>query len=150
MIDYTAILKANPAGVFATVDGDKAKTRVFQHLFTDGNKVYFCTGNKKPVYEQLTANPYASFCVYPSNFTPVLSVNGKVTFVNDMALKTRAFDENPGLKRSYNTPDNPRYSDKQLKQICFFKKLGLTNMFWNRMLKTNNAHKKRLDKPFGI
>ncbi len=107
MIDYAAVLKENPNGVLATQDGSKVKTRVFQYLFTDSNKVYFCTSNKKPVYKQIKANPNVSFCTYPANFTPVVSVNGKAVFVNDLSLKTRALDENPGIKGLYNTPDNP-------------------------------------------
>jgi uncharacterized pyridoxamine 5'-phosphate oxidase family protein len=47
MIDFAAILKANPNGVLATADGNKVKTRVFQYLFSDGNKVYLGTGNEK-------------------------------------------------------------------------------------------------------
>jgi hypothetical protein len=43
-----------------------------------------------------------------------------------------------------------RYSEKQLKRLCRQKKLGLTNIFWNRMLKKNKAHQNRFDKPFGI
>ncbi len=109
MIDYTAILKENPNGVMATSDNGKAKTRVFQYLFADGNKVYFCTSNEKPVYSQMKACPDVSFCTYPANFSPVLSVNGKAVFVNDMALKARALDENPGIKGIYNTPDNPTF-----------------------------------------
>jgi uncharacterized pyridoxamine 5'-phosphate oxidase family protein len=34
-------------------------------------------------------------------------VNGKVTFVKDIALKTRALDENPQIKGIYNEPENP-------------------------------------------
>ncbi len=109
MIDYAAVLKENPNGVLATQDGSKVKTRVFQYLFTDSNKVYFCTSNKKPVYKQIKANPNVSFCTYPANFTPVVSVNGKAVFVNDLSLKTRALDENPGIKGLYNTPDNPAF-----------------------------------------
>ena len=107
MIDYTAILQANPNGVLATQDNGKIKTRVFQYLFTIDGKVYFCTNNEKPVSTQIKANPYISFCTYPSNFNPVLSVNGKAVFVEDMALKIRALDENPGIKGLYNTPENP-------------------------------------------
>ncbi|MDL2301854.1 pyridoxamine 5'-phosphate oxidase family protein [Lachnospiraceae bacterium OttesenSCG-928-D06] len=107
MIDYAAILKANPNGVLATETNGKVKTRVFQYLFQDGDKVYFCTSNEKPVYKQIKENPQVSFCTYPANFTPVVSVNGKVVFVNDMDLKTRALDENPGIKGIYNRPDNP-------------------------------------------
>lgn len=43
-----------------------------------------------------------------------------------------------------------RYSEKEIRRICCFKKLGLTNMFWNRMLKKNHAFQKRFDKPFGV
>lgn len=109
MIDYAAILKANPNGVLATQDNGKIKTRVFQYLFSEGNKVYFCTSNEKPVYNQIKTNPDVSFCTYPANFAPVLSVNGKAVFVNDMALKTRALDENPPIKGIYNTPENPTF-----------------------------------------
>ena len=107
MIDYEAILKENPNGVLATQDGSKVKTRVFQYLFTDGSKVYFCTSNEKPVYDQIKTSPYVSFCTYPTDFAPVVSVNGKALFVNDISLKTRALDENPGIKGLYKTPGNP-------------------------------------------
>ncbi|MDR1003166.1 MAG: pyridoxamine 5'-phosphate oxidase family protein [Oscillospiraceae bacterium] len=107
MFDYNAVLKANPAGVLATADGGKVATRVFQYLFSDGSKVYFCTSSEKPVYSQLQANPYASFCTYAADFAPVLSVNGKVVFVEDIALKTRALDENPSIKGIYGEPTNP-------------------------------------------
>jgi uncharacterized pyridoxamine 5'-phosphate oxidase family protein len=92
MINYAEILKANPVGVFATLDG---------------NKVYFCTNSEKPVYAQLQANPNVSFCTYPQNFMPVVSVNGKAVFTEDIALKTRALNENPLIKGIYKTPDNP-------------------------------------------
>ncbi|MDR3115982.1 MAG: pyridoxamine 5'-phosphate oxidase family protein [Treponema sp.] len=107
MIDFESILKANPNGVLATQDGDKVRTRVFQYLFADGNKVYFCTNSEKPVYAQLKANPNVSFCTYPQNFTPVVSVNGKAVFVEDLALKTRTLEENPPIKGIYQKPDNP-------------------------------------------
>ena len=107
MIDFAAILKANPNGVFATQDGNKVKTRVFQYLFAEGTKVYFCTNSGKPVYAQMKANPNVSFCTHPQNFMPVLSVNGKAVFVEDIALKARALNENPPIKGLYQTPDNP-------------------------------------------
>ena len=107
MIDFTALLKATPNGVLATQDGQGVKTRVFQYLFADANKVYFCTNSEKPVYKQLTSNPNVSFCTYPADFNPVLSINGKAVFVEDMTLKARALDENPLIKGIYNSPDNP-------------------------------------------
>ena len=107
MIDIAKILAKNPNGVLATVAEGKPATRVFQYLFADGNKVYFCTNSEKRVCAQLEANPNVSFCTLPQNFTPVLSVSGKAVFVEDIALKTRALDENPPIKGIYNTPDNP-------------------------------------------
>lgn len=107
MFDYIAILKENPNGVLATQDGSNTKTRVFQYLFSNGNKVYFCTSNEKPVYKQIKANPQVSFCTYPQNYAPVVSINGEAVFVNDLDLKTRALDENPGIKGIYHAPENP-------------------------------------------
>ena len=43
-----------------------------------------------------------------------------------------------------------RFNRAQLARIRFFKKLGVSDaLFWNRMLKGNNAFNKRFDKPFG-
>ena len=107
MINFAEILRANPNGVLASQDGPGVRTRVFQYLFADGNKVFFCTSSEKPVYKQLKANPNVSFCTYPADFNPVLSINGQAVFVDDLTLKTRALDENPPIKGIYNTPDNP-------------------------------------------
>jgi len=107
MINYSEILKANPCGVLASQYSNKVKTRVFQFLFSDGNKVFFCTNSEKTVYAHLQANPNVSFCTFTNDFAPVLSVNGKAVFDEDLALKARALDENPLIKDIYKTPDNP-------------------------------------------
>lgn len=107
MLDFAAILQKFPTGVLATQDGDKVKTRYFQFLFCEGKKVYFCTANNKPVFNQLQANPYVSFCTTAKDFNPVMSVNGKAVFVNDLALKSRALDENPNIKAIYQSANNP-------------------------------------------
>ncbi|WP_040195708.1 pyridoxamine 5'-phosphate oxidase family protein [Candidatus Soleaferrea massiliensis] len=109
MLDYQSILAKYPNGVLATVENTKAKTRVFQYLFGDGNKVYFCTSSEKAVYRQLQDNPCCSFCTYAPDFSPVLSVNGKAVFVDDMELKARALDENPGIKSIYGSAQNPAF-----------------------------------------
>ncbi len=107
MFDFAAAYEKNPSGVLATRSGEGVRTRVFQYLFADGRKVYFCTSNEKDVYKELTAHPHVSFCSYPADFAPVVSVNGKAVFVKDNALKARALDENPTIKGIYHTPDNP-------------------------------------------
>jgi len=107
MFDYQSVLRGNPNGVLATRDGERITTRVFQYLFAQDNRVYFCTGSQKPVYAQLRQNPNVSFCTYPPDFSPVLSVNGRAVFVEDAALKARALDENPPIKGIYGSADNP-------------------------------------------
>ena len=67
------------------------------------------SNSKKNVYDQLTANPNVSFCTFTQDFAPVLSVDGKAVFVDDLELKARALDENPLIKGIYNTPDNPAF-----------------------------------------
>jgi multimeric flavodoxin WrbA len=42
-----------------------------------------------------------------------------------------------------------KYTKAQAGRNQFMRKLGLTNLFWNSMLKKNNVYNKRLDKPFG-
>ena len=52
------------------------------------------------------SNPNVSFCSSQKH-TPVLSLNGKAVFVEDLDLKKRALDENPLIQTIYKTPDNP-------------------------------------------
>ena len=40
----------------------------------------------------------------------MVSVSGKVVFTTDIALKTRALDENPLIKTIYNSPENPIFT----------------------------------------
>jgi len=41
-----------------------------------------------------------------------------------------------------------RYSTAQLMLNRFMRKIGLTNLYWNSLLKKNHAYEKRFDKPF--
>jgi multimeric flavodoxin WrbA len=43
-----------------------------------------------------------------------------------------------------------RYSERQAKRYQQMRKLGLTDIMWNHMLRKNKAYQKRFDKPFGI
>lgn len=109
MIDFSKFLKENLNGIFATVEDGKPKTRAFQFLFSEGKKVYFCTENNKAVYKQIKENPNISFCVHKSDFSYVLSINGRATFTNDITLKARALNEYPLLKEIFKAPDNPMF-----------------------------------------
>lgn len=109
MKNYQEFLSGNPNGTMATVNSDAPVTRTFQILWVDGDKVYFCTSNKKPVYSQMKANPNVSFSAWNPNTFESCAVNGKAVFVDDLAGKTRALDENPPIKGIYGEPTNPEF-----------------------------------------
>ena len=109
--DYENVLEQNPNGVLANRNGNAMRTQIISFQFIEGNNVYFCTGSEKPLYQQLIQFPYVSYCAYPDDFEPVLSLNGKVVFTDDRALKERAFNgagyASQFIKNHYQTVDNP-------------------------------------------
>jgi uncharacterized pyridoxamine 5'-phosphate oxidase family protein len=107
MFDFIPILEANPNGVLATQDGKKVRTRIFLYLFASGKRVYFCTNSQEPVFAELKTNPHAAFCTHAQNYEPVLTINGKAVFVEDMAVKERVLCGYPMLKEIYKSADNP-------------------------------------------
>lgn len=107
MTNYTEIIEQNPTGVLATQNGAGADTRVVHCLFAENGRLYFTTSSEKPMYAQLAANPNASFCAFPQNYAPVLTLNGRVTFVEDPAFKARVMEQSDMVKRNYQTPENP-------------------------------------------
>ena len=44
MKDYTEFLAEFLNGTFSTLDGNAIRTRAFQSLWLEGNKLYFSTG----------------------------------------------------------------------------------------------------------
>jgi uncharacterized pyridoxamine 5'-phosphate oxidase family protein len=106
---FVKILREYPNGVLANRNGEKIRTQIITFQFAEGNRIYFCTNNEKPLYRQLLAHPYVSYCTYAEQYEPVLSLNGKVVFVEDRALKSRALEGSANVKRLYQTPDNPNF-----------------------------------------
>jgi len=105
--DFSKILKTNPNGVLATRAGDAVRARIFQFLFAEGNKAYFCTSSEKPVFAQLKASKDVAFCTYTQDFNPVLTLNGNAVFTEERAVKERVLQENPLIKSVYQSADNP-------------------------------------------
>ncbi|MBU3177551.1 pyridoxamine 5'-phosphate oxidase family protein [Clostridium estertheticum] len=108
MINFEEILNKKVNGVLATIGENGPQTRVFQSLWSENNKVYFCTGSQKDVFKQLVSNPKASYCV-ENKFSPVMSVNGDVSIIEEMEYKERAFQILPMLKNLYQEPTNPNF-----------------------------------------
>lgn len=107
MQPYEEFFTLNPNGVMGTVEDGEARTRTFQILWIEDGRLYFCTGNHKPVYEQMKANPKVSFTALNPETMESVSISGTAVFVDSLEGKTRALDENPGIKKIYETPDNP-------------------------------------------
>lgn len=137
MIDYMSIIKENPAGVLATRDGDRVRTRYVSVFYTEGNRLYFTTGSEKPLCDQLKKNPNASFCTHAQSYNPVLTVEGKVTFVDDMGIKTRFMEEYPSIRGHYGTPESPGYQ-------LFYLEAAETSVFYPAEGKTTYQVKESL------
>ena len=105
--EFVHILEEYRDGVLANRNGEKLRTQIITFSFAEGNRAYFCTTNDKPMYAQLVAHPNVSYCTYPPNWEPVLSLNGKVVFEKDNALKERALESNYYAKRNFKSIENP-------------------------------------------
>ena len=98
------------AGVFhlATVDGDRARVRPFGFVMEFGEKLYFTTGNKKPVYRQLKENPNTEMCgMLPDGRW--IRLEGRAVFDGDLSAKKHAFELYPNFEHLYKTPENPEF-----------------------------------------
>lgn len=59
MEEIISFLKANPVLYLASIGRDsKPKVRPFQFMLEKDGKLYFCTSNKKKVYDEIKLNPY--------------------------------------------------------------------------------------------
>ena len=105
--EFTHILETYRDGVLANRNGERLRTQIITFSFVEGNRVFFCTTSDKPMYTQLVAFPYVSYVTFPPDWEPVLSLNGKVVFTEDRALKERALESNYYALRNFRTIDNP-------------------------------------------
>jgi uncharacterized pyridoxamine 5'-phosphate oxidase family protein len=98
------------AGVFflATVDGNRARVRPFGFIMEFEGRLYFTTGNKKPVYAQLKKYPHAEMsAMLPDNHW--IRLEGKAVFDGSMPAKHHAFEIFPNFNNIYKSPENPEF-----------------------------------------
>jgi uncharacterized pyridoxamine 5'-phosphate oxidase family protein len=107
---FVKILQEHPDGVLANRNGKMIRTQIVTFQFAEDNRVYFGTNNLKPMYKQLRRYPYVSFCTNADEFEPVVSINGKVVFVENPELKVRMFNGSMNIQRIYQSPDNPNFT----------------------------------------
>lgn len=109
MIDYIKIINQYPTGVLSSQNEDRLDSRIVRALSAQEGRIYFSTHGERSLYAQLQKNPNVTFCTYAPDYAPVLTLNGKVVFADDMELKTRLMEESDIVKRNYQTPDNPAF-----------------------------------------
>jgi uncharacterized pyridoxamine 5'-phosphate oxidase family protein len=107
MHEIIKFLEDNPVQYLASTGQDgKPKVRPFQFQLESGEKLFFCTSNKKSVYQDLMVNPNLELCVAsPDNVW--VRIAGKAVFLNDMGIKAAVIEKSPLVKSIYKTSDNP-------------------------------------------
>lgn len=98
-------LEENPLQYCATMGMDgKPKVRPFQMIFSDEDKLIYCTGARKEVYKELAANPYLEISV--STMSRWLRISGKVEWVEGKEIKQKVLDCSSLVKSIYKSADN--------------------------------------------
>lgn len=98
-------LEENPLQYCATVGLDgKPKVRPFQMIFSDEDKLIYCTSARKEVYKEFAANPYLEISV--STMSSWLRISGKVEWVECKEIKQKVLDCSRLVKAIYKSADN--------------------------------------------
>jgi uncharacterized pyridoxamine 5'-phosphate oxidase family protein len=109
MKEVIEFLNNSPAQYLATIGTDgNPKVRPFKFMLQDGGKLYFCTANNKPVFQEIQKHPQVEFCAPGENFS-WMRLAGKVVFSHDLAMKAKVLEASPLVKSIYQTPDNPAF-----------------------------------------
>ena len=96
-------LKEAQTYYLATVEGDQPRVRPFgtAHIFE--GKLYFQTGLKKKVAQQLAENPKVEICAFMKG--QWLRVSGEAVHDERMEAQQSLLEEYPSLKRMYQAGD---------------------------------------------
>ncbi|MDI9216678.1 MULTISPECIES: pyridoxamine 5'-phosphate oxidase family protein [Clostridium] len=117
MNEVVEFLKENAVQYFATVGLDgKAKVRPFQFMLEKEGKLYFCTNNKKDVFNEIKNNPYVEVCASSPKFE-WLRLNGKVVFSNDLDIKREVIESSSLVKSLYKNAENPIFEIFYLQEV---------------------------------
>ena len=85
---------------FLTVDGDKPRGRPFSFFMVDEGRIIFGTGIHKDCYKQIQANPNVEVLAFGGG--EFVRYDGEIEYVDDPAVKERAFREYDFLQKLYN------------------------------------------------
>jgi uncharacterized pyridoxamine 5'-phosphate oxidase family protein len=105
MKEVIKFLQDNKVFFLATIDGDQARVRPMGFVMEYQGKLTLCTNNKKPMYQQIKANPKIEISATSAD-GQTLRVFGKVVFVTSKDSKQKALEVMPHLKGMYSVEDD--------------------------------------------
>ena len=105
MEEVYKFLKENPVFYLATMDGDQPRVRPFGVVALFEGKLYLQSGNIKPVYKQMMANPKIELCTTSKDGTKWLRVAATVVHDGRVEARRHMLEENPMLKKLYSEDD---------------------------------------------
>ncbi|MCZ4065149.1 pyridoxamine 5'-phosphate oxidase family protein [Oxalobacter aliiformigenes] len=117
-------LQENPVQFLATIGMDgKPKVRPFKFRLEEDNRLWFCTSNRKDVYNELKNHPHVELSVASPRETWI-RLAGIAVFENNLAVKQKMIDSDESLRAQYRTADNPVfevfYIDQAVATIAAF------------------------------
>ena len=94
-------------GVFyvATIDGDQPRVRPFSSVTEFEGNAYLCSGNFKPFYKQITANPRVELCGMYKDGTSWLRVSAKLEEDDRVEVQEAVLADPTGPKGLYTAGD---------------------------------------------
>ena len=111
MNEVFQFLLENRSGYLATVDAEgKPHARVIGLNYIEDGKLYYALATTKGMYAQIQQNPDVELAVSLPNFSKVVRVGGKAYIDNRMEIKQKLFENSPGLKGLYQSPENPIFA----------------------------------------
>lgn len=85
---------------FLTVDGNKPKGRPFSFFMVYNGKLVLGTGTHKECYRQMKANPNVEVLAFGGS--EFVRIDGEVEYLDDPAIKEKAFAEFGYMSKLYN------------------------------------------------
>ena len=102
-------MQNNQVMYLATVDkAGNPKVRPFMYYLERDGKPYFCTSNKKPMYNEMREHPKVEITVANQEFA-WLRISATVSFSKDMEIKKAIIEASPIVKSIYHTAENPDF-----------------------------------------
>ena len=106
--DCIKFANENPVCYFATVEGDQPRVRPIMMWFADDTGFYFQSQSVKAFAKQLKSNQKVEVCYFAKGRT--MRITGKAEFVDDIAVRTRCYEERDIVKKSgAKSPEDPLF-----------------------------------------